>query len=120
MEKKIETEVFQDCPIADIQPIVRGKWTMVIVFFLSKGTLRFKELARKMPMVTEANLTKELRSLEKYGLVHREVYREVPPKVEYSLTDVGRMFLPVIQDLEIFAQEYQKVFGECNEEVNNS
>ena len=108
MEKKIENEPFEDCAIADIQPIVRGKWTMVIVYFLSQGTLRFKELSRKMPMVTEANLTKELRALEKYGMVHREVYREVPPKVEYSLTDIGRKFLPIIQDLEQFAQEYQK------------
>ena len=108
MEKKIETETFEPCPIADIQPIVRGKWTMVIIYFLSQGTLRFKELARKMPMVTEANLTKELRALEQYGMIHREVYREVPPKVEYSLTDIGRKFLPIIEDLEKFAQEYQK------------
>ena len=108
MEKKIETEVFEPCPLADIQPIVRGKWTMVILYFLGKGTLRFKELARKVPMITEANLTKELRALEKYGMVHREVYREVPPKVEYSLTEIGHKFLPIIQDLEIFAREYQE------------
>lgn len=107
MEKKIETEVFEPCPLVDIQPIVRGKWTMVIIYFLSRKTLRFKELARKMPMVTDANLTKELRALEQYGMVHREVYREVPPKVEYSLTDLGRKFLPIIADLEKFAQEYQ-------------
>ena len=108
MEKIIEENTFEPCPIADIQPIVRGKWTMVIIYFLSQGTLRFKELARKLPMVTEANLIKELRALEQYGMVHREVYREVPPKVEYSLTDIGRRFLPVIMELEKFAQEYQK------------
>lgn len=108
MAKKIEQEPFEDCAIADIQPIVRGKWTMVIIYFLSQGTLRFKELARKMPMVAEANLTKELRALEQYGMVHREVYREVPPKVEYSLTEIGRKFLPIIEELEKFALEYQK------------
>ena len=107
MAARIETEVFTPCPIADIQPIVRGKWAMVIIYFLSKGTLRFKELARRMPMVTEANLTKELHALEDYGIVHREVYREVPPKVEYSLTEIGYRFLPVIQALEQFACEYQ-------------
>ena len=106
MNKKIENAPFEPCPIADIQPIVRGKWTMVIIYFLSQGTLRFKELARKIPMVTEANLTKELRTLEQYEMIHREVYREVPPKVEYSLTDTGRKFLPVIEALESFAQEY--------------
>lgn len=97
-----------DCPVAEIQPIIRGKWTMVIVFFLSQGTLRFGELNRKMPMVTQANLTKELRMLEEYGIIHREVYKEVPPKVEYSLTSTGKKLLPVLEALETFALEYQK------------
>ena len=108
MEKKIEEHPFEPCPVADIQPILRGKWTMVILYFLGQETLRFKELARKVPMITEANLTKELRALEEYGMIHREVYREVPPKVEYSLTDIGRKFLPIIEDLERFANEYRK------------
>lgn len=112
MDKKTEPAPFEPCPIADIQPIIRGKWTMVIVYFLSQGTLRFRELARKMPMVTEANLTKELRMLEQYDMIHREVYREVPPKVEYSLTETGRKFLPVIHALESFAQEYQQTHPE--------
>ena len=112
MAKKIEQEPFQDCAIADIQPIVRGKWTAVIIYFLSQGTFRFKELARKMPMVTEANLTKELRGLEQYGLVHREVYREVPPKVEYSLTEIGREYLPIINELEVFANKYEAYMKE--------
>lgn len=100
-------EVITECPVADVQPIVHGKWSMVIIYFLSQGTFRFGELSRKMPMVTQANLTKELRQLESFGLVHREVYREVPPKVEYSLTDLGRKFLPVLEALEAFAIEYQ-------------
>ena len=107
MDKIIEENTFEPCPIADIQPIIRGKWTTVIIYFLGQETLRFKQLARKIPMVTEANLTKELRTLEQYGMVHREVYREVPPKVEYSLTEIGRKFLPIIEGLEQFANEYQ-------------
>lgn len=98
----------ESCPIADVQKIIRGKWTMVIVYFLSQGTLRFGELSRKMPQVTQANLTKELRMLEEYGLVHREVYREVPPRVEYSLTEIGQKFIPVLEALEVWALEYQK------------
>lgn len=62
---------------------------MVIIYFLYHETLSFSQLKRKMPQVTEANLTKELRMLEQYGLVHREIYREVPPRVEYSLTEIG-------------------------------
>ena len=101
------SDVFTPCPIADIQPIVRGKWTMVIIYYLSQHTHRFGELSRKLPMITQANLTKELRSLEAYGLVHREIYREVPPKVEYSLTKLGFDFLPVIKAIEEFAEQYR-------------
>lgn len=81
---------------------------MVIIYFLSHETLRFSQLKRKLPQVTEANLTKELRMLEQYGLVHREVYREVPPRVEYSLTEIGRKFIPVLNALEQWAVEYAK------------
>lgn len=53
-------------------------------------------------------MTKELRMLEKYGMIHREVYREVPPKAEYSLTDLGRSFIPVMEALEVWVMEYEK------------
>lgn len=101
-------ETFVPCPLSEVQPIVRGKWSMVIVFFLSQRTHRFGELSRKLPMITQANLTKELRSLESHGLVHREVYKEVPPKVEYSLTEIGYEFLPVIEALEDFSLKYHQ------------
>lgn len=93
-----------DCPFAGIQPVIRGKWSLMIVYYLSKSTLRFGELGRKLPMVTQAKLTKELRTLEEYGMVHREVYREVPPRVEYSLTARGIAFLPVVDALVHFAE----------------
>lgn len=96
-------EALLDCPFAGIQPVIRGKWTVIIVYFLSMGTLRFGELSRKLPMVTQAKLTRELRTLEEFGLVHREV----PPKVEYSLTDKGSAFLPVVDALINFARVYQ-------------
>lgn len=81
---------------------------MVIIYFLYHETLRFSQLKRKMPQVTEANLTKELRMLEQYGLVHREIYHEVPPRVEYSLTEIGRKFVPVLEALEQWATEYEQ------------
>lgn len=107
MKHSYDAENIENCPVAKVQKIIHGKWTMVIVYFLSKGTLRFGELSRKMPAVTQANLTKELRMLEEYGMIHREVYREVPPKVEYSLTELGRKFLPVLEALEEWAMEYE-------------
>lgn len=97
-----------NCPVANVQKIIRAKWTMVIIYFLCGKTLRFSQLKRLMPQVTEANLTKELRMLEQYGLVHREVYREVPPRVEYSLTEIGRKFIPVLEALEKWAREYEQ------------
>ncbi len=100
------SDAIENCPLANVQKIVHGKWTMVIIYFLSRQTLRFSELKRKLPHVTEANLTKELRVLEQYGLVHREVYREVPPRVEYSLTPIGIKFIPVLEALEQWAIEY--------------
>lgn len=98
----------ENCPIANVQKILHGKRTMIVIYFLSQGTHRFSELHRKMSNVTEANLTKELRLLEKYGLVHREVYPVVPPKVEYSLTEIGLKFVPVLDALEKWAIEYNE------------
>lgn len=109
MNNSYNAESIKNCPVAKVQKVVRGKWTMVIVYFLGKETLRFGELSRKMPTVTQANLTKELRMLEEYGIVHREVYREVPPKVEYSLTEIGRKFLPDLDALEEWAIEYENM-----------
>lgn len=97
-----------NCPVANVQKIIHGKLTMVIIYFLCGKTLRFSQLKRLMPQVTEANLTKELRMLEQYGLIHREVYREVPPRVEYSLTEIGRKFIPVLEALEKWEREYEQ------------
>lgn len=107
MEQFHEIDI-TNCPVASVQKIIRGKWSMVIIYFLYHETLRFSQLKRKMPQVTEANLTKELRMLEQYGLVHREIYREVPPRVEYSLTEIGQKFVPVLEALEQWATEYEQ------------
>ncbi|MFB5510488.1 winged helix-turn-helix transcriptional regulator [Enterococcus casseliflavus] len=115
MQQTEETELFVECPVASVQKVVRGKWSMVILSFLRHKTLRFGALSRKMPMVTQANLTKELRMLESYGLIHREVYPQVPPKVEYSLTEKGHKFMPVLDALETFASTYESE----NEKVVN-
>ena len=103
-----------NCPVSKVQKIFHGKWTMIIIYFLSQGTLRFGELSRKIPQVTQANLTKELRLLEEYEIVHREVYKEVPPKVEYSLTEIGIKFIPVIHVIEEWANEYDKHVSKSN------
>lgn len=68
--------------------------------------MRFSEIKRRLPFVTDANLTKDLRLLEKYGVVHRKVYPVVPPKVEYSLTEMGNDFLPILNSISEWAEKY--------------
>ena len=91
------------CPLASAARIVQGKWSMVVIALLMGRTLRFSEIKRLLPQVTDANLTKELRALEAAGIVHREVYPVVPPKVEYSLTEKGDAFKPVIEAIASWA-----------------
>jgi len=79
---------------------------MVIIYTLSEKTLRFSELHRLLPHIKEANLTKDLRILEGAGIVHRTVYPVVPPKVEYSLTEMGKSFLPIIDEINAWAEKY--------------
>lgn len=98
----------EECPVASIQKVISGKWNMVIIYFLSQRVMRFGELQKKLPNLTQASLTKQLRMLEEYKLVHREVYKQVPPKVEYSLTEIGVKFLPVLKALEKWSLEYQE------------
>lgn len=96
----------ENCSIARVSKVFQGKWAMVILYILSEGTLRFGEIKRKLPNVTDSNLTKDLRLLESYGVIHREVYPVVPPKVEYSLTEMGKDFLPILNSISQWADKY--------------
>jgi len=105
--EKHDDQTVMDCPVFFAQKVISGKWSMVIIYFLSKETLRFSELRRKLPNVSQTMLTSQLRGLEEYGMVERKVYAQVPPKVEYSLTGIGREFLPVLAALETWAVAYK-------------
>lgn len=96
----------KNCPVARVSKVFQGKWSLVIIFTLSEKTLRFSEIHRKLPHITEANLSKDLRMLEQQGVIHREVYPVVPPKVEYSLTDMGKDFLPILCAINSWAEKY--------------
>jgi len=74
--------------------------------FLSESTFRFNELQRALPTLTSTTLTKQLRMLEENGLIVRMVYNQIPPKVEYSLSDLGRNFKPVLDELQIWGDLY--------------
>jgi DNA-binding HxlR family transcriptional regulator len=84
-----------DCPVEATLKVIGGKWKVVILWWLGQDIHRFGELKRKIPGITVKMLTQQLRELETDGIVHRKVYPEVPPKVEYSLTDYGRSLEPI-------------------------
>lgn len=84
------------CPVEAMVEVIGGKWKGVILYHLLDGTKRFNELKRLKPNITQRMLTLQLRELEADGIIHREVYREVPPKVEYSLTELGESLRPMI------------------------
>ena len=98
------------CAVNVTLDVIGGKWKVLILYHLSKGTQRFNELRRLLPEVTQRMLTLQLRELEQAGIVHREVYPQVPPKVEYSLTSFGQTLMPVIQVMHDWGMQYE---GEC-------
>ena len=93
------------CPVEAALEQIAGKWKGLVLFHLMDETLRFNELMRRVGTVTQRSLTKQLRELEADGLVNRQVYAVVPPKVEYSLTKKGQKLRPVIQSLHQWGQE---------------
>jgi DNA-binding HxlR family transcriptional regulator len=84
------------CGVQTTLSVIEGHWKLPILFRLLDGTRRFGELKKHLPGATQRMLTLHLRELERDGLIHREVYREVPPKVEYSLTEMGRSLEPLL------------------------
>jgi DNA-binding HxlR family transcriptional regulator len=105
------------CPVTVTQNVLMGKWKLAILWLVGQRTRRFGELQRLMPKVSRGVLTQQLRELENDGLVHREVYREVPPKVEYSLTDAGRSFIPVMEKILEWGVGYIKQTKSCNMDI---
>lgn len=98
---------FGRCPYATSQKVLRGKWSMYIMYLLSDGPIRFNELQRKMPAeITHTTLSRQLKSLEEDGLIIRKEYQQIPPKVEYSLSEVGEKFKKVLVVLEQWGNEY--------------
>jgi DNA-binding HxlR family transcriptional regulator len=92
-------EADSGCPVEAALEVIGGKWKGSILYRLLEGTKRFNEMKRMFHSLTQRILTQQLRELERDGMIHREVYAEVPPRVEYSLTEMGRTLAPVLKQL---------------------
>lgn len=101
------------CPVEYTLDIIGGKWKGVLLYHLIDGTKRFNEFKRICPSISQRMLTLQLRELEEDGIVHREVYHQVPPKVEYSLTEFGQTLTPIILLMREWGIQYKKN-SECS------
>ncbi|MCE2877742.1 MAG: helix-turn-helix transcriptional regulator [Bacteroidetes bacterium] len=96
----------KSCSLRDVLDIIGGKWSMPIIYMLSKGTMRFKELERSIEGINTRMLVKELKNMELNGILTRQVFATVPPTVEYTLTNKGEKLLPSIVSLHNWGQEF--------------
>jgi DNA-binding HxlR family transcriptional regulator len=101
-----EKKITKNCTLKDVLDIIGGKWAMPIIYHLSLGKLRFKEIERTIEGINTRMLVKELKNLEANGILTRQVYATVPPTVEYELTEKGKMLVPSIKSLHQWGQEY--------------
>ncbi len=100
------------CSVEATLSVIGGRWKPVIIFhLLENDVLRFGELKKSIPGVTQRMLTNQLRELEQDGIINRKVYAEVPPKVEYSLTDYGRSLEPVMLAMRDWGAKHMAVRG---------
>jgi DNA-binding HxlR family transcriptional regulator len=96
------------CPVEATVDVLGGKWKAVILYYLFRGPKRFNELRRLLPEVTQRMLTLQLRELELDGIVHREIFKQIPPRVEYSLTEFGASLGPIIVQMRDWGEAYME------------
>lgn len=108
MEKAIKEPIFPECPIRNVLARICDKWSMLVIFMLEKHQnelVRFNALRKMIPDISQKMLTSTLRTLEEDGLILRQVYAEVPPRVEYSLTPRAQSLIPIVDNLVDWAAD---------------
>jgi DNA-binding HxlR family transcriptional regulator len=104
-----------DCPVCRTAEIVCGKWTLLIIRDLSEGRSRFCELERSLGGISPRTLSLRLRALEEEGILARQTFPEVPPRVEYQLTEKGRALVPIIDSMRRYGTDWLGAEGPCVE-----
>ncbi|MGN0488096.1 MAG: winged helix-turn-helix transcriptional regulator [Ruminococcus sp.] len=105
-EQKIIQEL-PACPVETTLTLIGDKWKVLILRDLMNGTKRFGELKKSVGSISQKVLTSQLRDMEAKGLVNRKVYAEVPPRVEYSLTEIGQSLKPILEAMENWGEDYK-------------
>ena len=105
---KVDINSLPPCPVETTLTLISDKWKVLILRDLMKGTMRFGELKKSIGHVTQKVLTSQLRQMEESGLLSRKVYAEVPPRVEYTLTDVGYSLKPILDAMWTWGENYKK------------
>lgn len=111
---KLKGETFH-CALDVTMDFIGGKWKTIVLWYLRKNTLRFGELKKQIPDVTEKMLSIQLKKLEEDGLIKRKVYAEVPLKVEYSLTPFGKTLIPVVESIAKWGRNLGDTKGKLTE-----
>src|SRR5579862_5081627 len=106
------------CPVCRTAEIVCGKWTLLVIRDLAEGRSRFCELERSLAGISPRTLSLRLRALEEEGIVERQTFPEVPPRVEYALTDKGRALVPLIEDMRAYGLKW--LLGDCADSLEES
>ena len=101
-------KITDNCPVEATLDLIGGKYKALILWHLSEGKLRFSELRKVITTATPKMLTQQLRELESQRLIHREVFPVVPPKVEYSLTELGRSLMPILVAMRDWGADYMR------------
>jgi DNA-binding HxlR family transcriptional regulator len=107
-----------DCPVCRTAEVVCGKWTLLIIRDLADGRSRFCELERSLAGISPRTLSLRLRALEEEAIVERRTYPEVPPRVEYALTEKGRALVPIIEDMRTYGRRWLGAEGSCTPAVD--
>jgi DNA-binding HxlR family transcriptional regulator len=106
------------CPVCRTAEIVCGKWTLLVIRDLAEGRSRFCELERSLQGISPRTLSLRLRALEEEGIVERQTFPEVPPRVEYALTDKGRALVPLIESMRTYGREW--LGADCVQDTGDS
>jgi DNA-binding HxlR family transcriptional regulator len=113
---KTKAELLPECPVATTVQLIGNKWKLLIIRNLRVRPWRFNELHKDLDGISQKVLTDCLRSMEQDGIITRTVYPEVPPRVEYALSDLGKSMNPILDSMQAWGEHYKSVLGEVPED----